>query len=154
MLNCRHAEPTDRPTVHVCRLGLYGGRPHIGVCMSCRERSEPGRARPGQLLKSAIHKITGEQPSECSCNKRAQQMDANGWWWCWRNRRAIAGWLVESAKARPAKIRKQAQQLREQADALDAKAADAEQVAKSLDETRSVTLLRAAWRELRQAKPS
>ncbi|HEU0210207.1 MAG TPA: hypothetical protein VFQ78_14665 [Candidatus Udaeobacter sp.] len=27
-------------------------------------------------------------------------MNRKGWWWCWRNRKLIATWLAEAARAR------------------------------------------------------
>lgn len=80
---------------------------------------------PGSLLTTAIHLITGEQPSPaCKCKARAKQMDEWGWWKCWLNREAIAEWLVEEARRRKHEI----------------------------DERRALSLFRAAWKEIRHRR--
>ena len=40
MTACSHAKPvTGRPHTIRCALGLFGGRPHIGVCRHCSVRA-------------------------------------------------------------------------------------------------------------------
>lgn len=59
------------------------------------------RLKPGSLLATAIHHVTKETgTSTCNCTARMNQMNAWGWWGCWRHRRTIAGWLTEEAAKR------------------------------------------------------
>ncbi len=60
-----------------------------------------GSLRPGSLLSSLIFKITGQSTKSCGiCGARMAMMNKNGWWWCWKNRKMIIGWLIEEAKKR------------------------------------------------------
>ena len=112
------------------------------------ERNTSKRAHDGKrnspciLLKAAIRKLTGETPCG-QCLDRCKTMDQWGWWKCWRNRRTIAAWLKDAAD-------KRAGQLEDQAEQLAAKAKRARAAADAIDEDRALTLLRAAWRELRR----
>lgn len=84
-------------------------------------RAEPWH-RPGSVLKVAIRLVTGDEPSSgCGCSDRAGQMNAWGWWGCWKQRKTIAGWLAEEAQKR----------------------------GHELDQAKALPLLLAAWREVR-----
>jgi hypothetical protein len=61
--------------------------------------SNPSRVQPGSLLSAVIFKITGKRACG-ACSARMRTMNENGWWWCWKNRATIVGWLVEEAKKR------------------------------------------------------
>lgn len=52
---------------------------------------------PGDLLEHAIHAVAGIKPCPL-CRHRRTRMNDWGWWGCWRNRRRIMQWLVESAE--------------------------------------------------------
>jgi hypothetical protein len=54
---------------------------------------------PGNLFSIVIHKITGQSPC-ANCLGRIALMNQWGWWKCWRNRKTIATWLAEEARAR------------------------------------------------------
>jgi hypothetical protein len=59
------------------------------------------RTGPGDILSSAILKLTGREISMCGiCGLRRTAMNEWGWWSCWRHRNEIAGWLVEEARKR------------------------------------------------------
>lgn len=55
---------------------------------------------PGDFLGILIFKISGQLPSNCSCNERKAQMNGWGWWGSWKNRKKIAMWLMEEARKR------------------------------------------------------
>lgn len=49
----------------------------------------------------AIHVLTGEkQAGSCACTARQAQMNQWGIMECFRQRRVIAGWLIEEAQKR------------------------------------------------------
>jgi len=97
---------------------------------------------PCALLKTAIHKLTGEKPCG-QCVERCKQMDEWGWWRCWKERRTIARWMKEAAQDRADKKEQAAQKAAE-----DAK--KARESADAIDESEALTMLRAAWREMRR----
>ncbi|HEX7008956.1 MAG TPA: hypothetical protein VF184_03185 [Phycisphaeraceae bacterium] len=103
---------------------------------------QPRPLSPCALLKAVIHKISGEAPCDL-CIQRCRALDERGWWWAWRNRRVIAGWLCESAKRR-------ADQMEQAAQEMTRRARAAREAADALDPDRTLTLLVAAWRELRR----
>ena len=80
---------------------------------------------PGRLLALVIKRITGQGPCPAKCAARIRQMDEWGWWRCWRNRKTIAGWLVEEALRRGHQV----------------------------SESNALDLLRAAFKELRIGRP-
>lgn len=83
------------------------------------------RLSPGSLLTTAIKLITGTDPGpNCQCKARARKMDSWGWMKCWRERAAIAEWLVEEARKRNHEI----------------------------DEHKALSLFKAAWKEIRQRR--
>jgi len=45
--------------------------------------------KPGDIFASAMRKITGTAPCPGTYRARIQQMNALGWWRCWRNRKQI-----------------------------------------------------------------
>jgi hypothetical protein len=55
---------------------------------------------PGTELKKMLSKIGIKASPTCSCNARAQTMDANGIEWCKANTDTIVGWLREEATKR------------------------------------------------------
>lgn len=55
---------------------------------------------PGNELKKLLSKIGIKASPNCSCNKRAALMDANGIEWCENNIDTIVGWLKEEATKR------------------------------------------------------
>lgn len=57
------------------------------------------RMRPGDLLAIAIKRITGIAPCG-ACGIRKKQMNAWGWWGCWKNRETIVRWIVEEGAKR------------------------------------------------------
>src|SRR5882724_4126338 len=63
----------------------------------------PSRAlslKAGDLFAIIIRKITGAAPCPNKCRERNAQMNKSGWFWCWRNRATIAGWLADEARWR------------------------------------------------------
>jgi len=56
--------------------------------------------RPGNILSAAIRKATGLGPCASGCRDCIDEMNRNGWFWCWRNRTVIAGRLAAVARAR------------------------------------------------------
>jgi hypothetical protein len=81
---------------------------------------------PGNLFSVAIVKITGRPAKTCGrCVERIRTMNNWGWWRCWRNRKTIATWLAEEARAR----------------------------GHSIDETSALDLFKAAFKELRKNRP-
>lgn len=79
--------------------------------------------RPGSLVKWCLWKLTGQVPSpHCSCAARAKQMDEWGWAGCLRRRGEIIDWFVEAAAQRGHRV----------------------------DRSAVRTLLKAAFREVRQ----
>ena len=79
-------------------------------------------SNPGDIFASIIFKITGQNAGGCGpCRDRIKQMNDWGWIECWRNRNTIVAWLVEEAARRKHKI----------------------------DNSAAVTLLKAAFHELR-----
>lgn len=83
------------------------------------------RLSPGSLLTTAIKLITGEEPgAQCKCKARSRKMDSWGWMKCWRERAAIAEWLVEEAQKRNHEI----------------------------DKHKALSLFKAAWKEIRQRR--
>lgn len=122
---------------HRQREGLPALTPGVnGPSPASADRSTPGSSRPprrtvrawywpGSVLKVAIRLVTGEQPSSgCGCTDRAEQMNAWGWWGCWKQRKTIAGWLVEEARQR----------------------------GHTLEADKALPLLLAAWREVRSRR--
>lgn len=103
---------------------------------------EPVRLKPGDVLKRAIAMITGERPGDCSCGDHVKAMNEKGWWWCWRHRKTIAGWLCESAHKRADQAEEAARQAAE-------RARQARASADAIDPDKAATLLRAAWKEVR-----
>lgn len=60
----------------------------------------PPDTGPGSVLKKVIFQITGIEPKNCGCNKRAAVMNEWGWTGCWTHREQIVNWLLEEVKAR------------------------------------------------------
>lgn len=52
--------------------------------------------RPGDLLSYVIRQVTGREPC-AACNSCKAEMNENGWWWCWKNRKRIAAHLAKEA---------------------------------------------------------
>ncbi|NDD53466.1 hypothetical protein EBZ39_06265 [bacterium] len=62
-----------------------------------KKRPQPG---PGEELKKLLAKIGIKATPNCSCNARANIMDARGVAWCKENESTIVGWLREEAEKR------------------------------------------------------
>ena len=95
--SCPHAEPLS-PRAIRCRRGLFGGRPHRGVCRAClagRARSRPprpptpaDRARRQRIIRlrqtcfpcpdKADCSEAWSGKSQCNCNARLAELDAAG----------------------------------------------------------------------------
>ena len=69
MSTCAHGVPlAGRPHTVRCALGLFGGRPHIGVCRHCSVRSG---TPPGQLALPAKRRPCPEEVAKL--DRRAQE---------------------------------------------------------------------------------
>lgn len=55
---------------------------------------------PGTELKKLLKRIGITASPNCSCNRRAAEMDARGIEWCEQNVQVIVGWLREEAGKR------------------------------------------------------
>lgn len=93
------------------------------------------------LLKPAIRKLIGDVPCGM-CHEHCKTMDERGWAWCIRNLPTIARWLKASADRR-------AEQLEQAAEQAKAKAATARRSADAINPDKALSVLMAAWRELR-----
>ena len=60
----------------------------------------PPNGGAGTELKGLLKKIGIVSSPNCSCNKRANMMDAKGIDWCKENIEEIVDWLAEEAKKR------------------------------------------------------
>ncbi len=57
--------------------------------------------RPGDVLSLMIKKVTGRHAATCGvCVARMRRMNEEGWWWSWKNRDLILGWLTDEAAKR------------------------------------------------------
>jgi hypothetical protein len=56
-------------------------------------------AKPGDALSLAIRKIIGVHPCG-ACLACITEMNNQGWWWCWRNRKVISKRLAGEARRR------------------------------------------------------
>lgn len=58
---CVFAEPGGKPNRVSCKLGLYGGSPHVAVCVDCPSRQatepRPGAAPSKPTTRSSIQKV-------------------------------------------------------------------------------------------------
>ena len=69
MTACSHAKPvTGRPHTIRCALGLFGGRPHVGVCRHCSIRTAGNAQRAVSPVK---RKPCSEELAELG--RRAQE---------------------------------------------------------------------------------
>jgi hypothetical protein len=88
-----------------CDHGKWGRYTFVG-CNDPTRATSPARhsrtstARPGDLLALLILRVTGQQSGNCACEQRQQQLNAWGWWQCYRNRTTVIGWLCEEAAKR------------------------------------------------------
>ncbi len=99
------------PKGHWGRYEITGCEDQNRVAPDTRISASHGKSnaslRPGFLLSTLIFKITGQSTKSCGvCGARMALMDRNGWWWCWKNRKIITGWIVEEAKKRGYEISK------------------------------------------------
>jgi hypothetical protein len=61
--------------------------------------------QPGGMLSWIIREVTGELAVNCGqCGGRVALMNQKGWWWCWRNRKTIVGWIVQEASVRGVRV--------------------------------------------------
>lgn len=66
---CDHAKSIERG-IAACGLGLFGGRPSVGICMRrCSSRmasgtaAEPEQPKPGPTVKDATKADVGQSPA-------------------------------------------------------------------------------------------
>lgn len=63
-IECKYAEQTERHDVILCKIGRFGGRPHIAVCFLCL-RGEPDSGPPPPPEEPCEHR--GEVTREVPC---------------------------------------------------------------------------------------
>jgi hypothetical protein len=57
--------------------------------------------KPGYVLHEMIKRITGQDMTpNCSCCKKAKELDRKGWLWCISHRNEIRDYMMEQAKKR------------------------------------------------------
>lgn len=66
ILNCEHQVKTSSTNLFVCKIGMYGGHPYIGNCISCIKNNENNKEYSNKLLKildrshpSNVQKVSG-----------------------------------------------------------------------------------------------
>lgn len=52
ILNCEHQVKTSSTNLFVCKIGMYGGHPYIGNCISCIKNNENNKEYSNKLLKT------------------------------------------------------------------------------------------------------
>jgi len=76
-------------------------RPNAPKAKILTKTAAESSCKAGTALKEIIKKwLKITATATCSCNARAQTMDANGCDWCEQNIDTIVGWLREEAKKR------------------------------------------------------
>lgn len=80
MIDCKHATIEGRQIT--CSLGLFGGQPHIGVCMKCRM---PGTARSAPRKTPSTVRVTIEAAPDKPCPSRVCRKggrECDQYWGC------------------------------------------------------------------------
>jgi hypothetical protein len=54
---------------------------------------------PGDVVKLVLHRLGYVADSNCGCEAKRQEMNALGWWGCWRKRAELAEWFAAKAAA-------------------------------------------------------
>jgi hypothetical protein len=101
-MNCDFVKAGDAITCSRCGLRA----PSTKAIARCdperiqRQSRATSNSGPGTELKKLLAKIGITATPNCSCNAKAQIMDANGVEWCEQHIDEIVGWLREEATKR------------------------------------------------------
>lgn len=94
------SDPQRRIPISICDVCVFatGQRGAVASGVSQPVVSSSGS---GSLLHWALKDLAGQDVSAgCGCGARIAEMNSRGYWWCWKNRKVIMGWLQEEAVKR------------------------------------------------------
>jgi len=103
MLHEYTTQPAGRLTIYRCRhcgKGVARDTPPPDEACSKREAPPATVSGPGTELKKLLGRVGIKATANCSCNRRAREMDERGAAWCRENIDTISGWLAEQASRR------------------------------------------------------
>lgn len=72
VMNCPHATAIDQHT-NACGLGLYGGRPSVGICHKCQGAGENTTEFAAALFARVEQTHPANRPRLSGCCDRADQ---------------------------------------------------------------------------------
>jgi hypothetical protein len=70
-MNCQYLTPKEK--FNLCELGLYGGKPSVGVCQRCIENGENNAGFAIELFKREESAHPEGVPKISGCCDRADQ---------------------------------------------------------------------------------
>lgn len=59
---CEHQVETETKNLFVCKIGMYGGHPYIGNCLSCIKESQNNK----EYAKNLIETLERSHPSRAN----------------------------------------------------------------------------------------
>jgi hypothetical protein len=75
MIQCKHATPQEGQRHVLCSLGLFGGKPSTGICLTCKSYEGPSRGL-GDTVAKAIQTITLGTVKPClPCKARQARLN-------------------------------------------------------------------------------